>query len=131
MEFESHIDRFKGTDIWIEIKSTIVDPLMKIEINDFFPEPMINEETIFKICCILNVNSFAITRPLAQSINLSGLYQIGSLCNHSCKENTFLSVDDDFNFYIYAGANIMKEEPILVNYTDPLQVIPICNMRYY
>ncbi|XP_046681271.1 uncharacterized protein LOC124368041 [Homalodisca vitripennis] len=54
-------------------------------------------------------------------MRLRGVYVEAALMAHDCITNVHLSVDDHFVMAIRASVDIPEGQPILYNYTDPLQ----------
>lgn len=55
-------------------------------------------------------------------LRLRGVYVDAALMAHDCLTNVHLSVDDNFVMTIRACVDIPAGNPVLYNYTDPLQV---------
>ncbi|KAL3273948.1 hypothetical protein HHI36_015371 [Cryptolaemus montrouzieri] len=123
-ELESHVEARRNTPIW-KTHQILVEDILKD--TKLISEKDIENETIQKICGILDVNTFEIRAPPSMSIlnskcqNLRGLYLNAALMAHNCISNTHLAVDDDFMLYIYASVDIQKDTPIFLNYANAMQ----------
>ncbi|KIW77954.1 hypothetical protein Z517_07787 [Fonsecaea pedrosoi CBS 271.37] len=87
-----------------------------------------DEETIFRIACVLLINSFTLTTPTFDSVGLI-LHPKPALLNHSCEPNAFVRFDippdtshEDFPSYgsisVRALRPIARDEEVTLSYID-------------
>ncbi|XP_050442729.1 SET and MYND domain-containing protein 4-like isoform X2 [Adelges cooleyi] len=74
-------------------------------------------ETIHKVCGILDVNSVDVQ---LSGINLTAVYPVVSLLEHSCLPNIRLSFDEAGRACVYATRKINKGEHLSTMYTNAL-----------
>ncbi|XP_018323957.1 SET domain-containing protein SmydA-8-like [Agrilus planipennis] len=129
LEMESHMDkRGEGTDTYKHVQERIVK-----YIQENFVTPLRDigkqtgqelllddsDETIQKICGIIDVNSMEIN----QDAELSALYPTAYLMEHSCICNTYHVFDDEDQNYkitVRAALPIKKGDHITTMYTHAL-----------
>lgn len=112
--------------------STVEERVVKYIVNNFI-KPLreyeeksgnkvlhdFEEETIHKICAIIDVNALESN----QNVEMSGLYPTAALMEHNCVANTFHYFGDDLEQYkiiVRAAAGIRKGENITTMYTHAL-----------
>ena len=88
----------KGTDAYAKAQENVIDVMKKtlgvMVFEALCPQYDFSDATIQEIVGIFETNSIEIR--LSQS-EINGLYEIGSLMEHSCVPNISLSFDDMFN----------------------------------
>lgn len=128
MLMESHLDQIKGTELYKEFDSRIVqylngkflDNLKKYDEQSekkVFAN-METKDTLFKICGIIETNAMCIR--LDNKDELNGIYKVGCLLEHSCVPNCYFSFDgkNGFKLKVKAGRDIKKGEHLSVMYTN-------------
>ncbi|KAG8310407.1 hypothetical protein J6590_064435 [Homalodisca vitripennis] len=121
LEMESHLEKRRGTGVWVSHHKNVVDFLKTLGVITNSSQ---DSDLVQQICGILDVNSFEVrgTAALAgMGMRLRGVYVEAALMAHDCITNVHLSVDDHFVMAIRASVDIPEGQPILYNYTDPLQ----------
>ena len=95
---ESHHKLRKGTDNYNKSQENVVEVMKKtlgvMVIEAFYPQFDFGDETIQEIVGIFETNSIEIRLP---SSEIHGLFEIGSMMEHSCEPNVALSFDNKFN----------------------------------
>ncbi|KAK9888012.1 hypothetical protein WA026_000296 [Henosepilachna vigintioctopunctata] len=125
MKLEAHVESRRGTPIWDTNKILVEDVLKD---TGLLLDEDITNETIQKICGLLDVNTFEIRPPQnrcqeiskSESQCLRGLYLKTALMSHACVSNTHLTVDDNFLLRVHASTDIKEGHPIVFNYANVL-----------
>lgn len=118
---ESHHKLRKGTDNYKKAQENVVEVMKKtlgvMVFEAFYPQFDFGDETVQEIVGIFETNSIEIRLP---SSEIHGLFEIGSMMEHSCEPNVALSFDNKFNMTVKAGRDIAKGEHLSIMYTHSL-----------
>jgi len=121
MKMESHLKARKGTDQYRKTQENVIDVMKKclglMVFEALYPMFDFSDETIQEIVGIFETNAVEIR--LAQS-EINGLYEYGSLLEHSCVPNVSLSFDSKYRMTVKAGKDIKKGEHLSIMYTHSL-----------
>ena len=94
---ESHLKQRKGTEGYEKAQENVVDVMKKtlgmMVFEALYPQFDFSDENIHEIVGIFETNAIEIR--MAQS-EINGLYEIGSMMEHSCLPNVSLSFDSKF-----------------------------------
>lgn len=97
MKMESHLKARKGTEQYRKTQENVIDVMKKtlglMVFEALYPNFDFSDETIQQIVGIFETNAVEIR--LAQS-EINGLYEYGSLMEHSCVPNVSLSFDSKY-----------------------------------
>ena len=97
MKMESHLKARKGTEQYRKTQENVIDVMKKtlglMVFEALYPNFDFLDETIQQIVGIFETNAVEIR--LAQS-EINGLYEYGSLMEHSCVPNVSLSFDSKY-----------------------------------
>ena len=111
----------KGTEQYAKSQENVVDVMKKtlgvMVFEVLYPQYDFSDQTIQEIVGIFETNAIEIR--LAQS-EINGLYEIGSLMEHSCVPNVNLNFDTKINLTAQAGRDIGKGEHLSIMYTHSL-----------
>jgi len=121
MTLESHNKLRKGTEAYAKAQENVIDVMKKtlgvMVFEVLYPQFDFSDETIQEIVGIFETNSIEIR---LQQSEVNGLYEIGSMMEHSCCPNVRMSFDDKFNMTITAGRDISKGEHFSIMYSHSL-----------
>lgn len=121
MKMESHLKARKGTEQYRKTQENVIDVMKKtlglMVFEALYPNFDFSDETIQQIVGIFETNAVEIR--LAQS-EINGLYEYGSLMEHSCVPNVSLSFDSKYRMTVKAGRDIKKGEHLSIMYTHSL-----------
>ena len=87
----------KGTDQYRKAQENVVDVMKKtlgvMVFEALYPQFDFSDELIQELVGIFETNAIEIRLPQSE---INGLYEIGSLMEHSCVPNVSLSFDSDY-----------------------------------
>ncbi|XP_059097587.1 SET domain-containing protein SmydA-8-like isoform X2 [Tigriopus californicus] len=121
MSLESHLESRKGTEAWQTCQDRVIDVMKKtlgvMVFEVLYPQLDFKDERIQELVGIFETNSIEIR--LGQT-EVHGLYEMGSMMEHSCVPNINMSFDEKFHLTATAGRDIEKGEHLSIMYTHCL-----------
>ncbi|TRY80741.1 hypothetical protein TCAL_15406 [Tigriopus californicus] len=119
MSLESHLESRKGTEAWQICQDRVIDVMKKTLVGVMvfevlYPQLDFKGERIQELVGIFETNS--IEARLCQT-EVHGLYEMGSMMEHSCVPNINMSFDEKFHLTSTAGRDIEKGEHLSIMYT--------------
>uniref|UniRef100_A0A1B0G1M5 SET domain-containing protein n=1 Tax=Glossina morsitans morsitans TaxID=37546 RepID=A0A1B0G1M5_GLOMM len=119
LQLESHLDKRRNTTIWQEHNDKVVQPLLHCGMKEYFKyDDTLDEDSIQRLCGILDVNAYEIRAP--DQGGMRGLYLNASTITHQCNANANVAIDHQYRIKVYANRDIDKDETISTCYTNIL-----------
>lgn len=122
MSLESHLELRRGKEEWKHCQENVIDVMKKtlgvMVFEVLYPQLNFTDENIQKIVGIFETNAIEIR--LAQASDISALYEVACLMEHSCIPNVKFNFDDKYNITARTGRAIKKGENLSIMYTHSM-----------
>lgn len=88
-----------------------------------------NEESLQRLCGILDVNTFEIRCPAGTSSTARALFPLASLMSHDCTPNAHITLDKKHHIRSFASRDIAEGTTICCTYTSIMQVRGLVKLK--
>ncbi|XP_026474444.1 SET domain-containing protein SmydA-8-like [Ctenocephalides felis] len=118
MKMEAHQEKRRNKAIWHLYRAVVIKALYDFGLVD--PEKW-NEESLQRLCGILDVNTFEIRCPAGTSSTARALFPLASLMSHDCTPNAHITLDKKHHIRSFASRDIAEGTTICCTYTSIMQ----------